>query len=65
MGLASDLHVHFMQVPVPLGELGQEAGRLNPDLAGEYRAEPVHPETHAFMADIDPAFMEQVFAIAK
>ncbi len=32
-----------------------------PDLRGEHRTEPVPPETHCFVADIDAAFEQQIF----
>jgi hypothetical protein len=35
------------------------------DFSGEHWPETVPPIAHNLMADIDPAFMEQVFNIAK
>ena len=36
-----------------------------PDLAGEYRTEPVPPETHRLMADIDAALKQQIFNLPQ
>ena len=60
-----DFHKDLIQVPLPLCVLSHVGGTLRSDLASEDRAEPIDPEPHALMADIDPAFMKEVFDIAK
>ena len=52
-------------MPLPLGMLTHVGGALRSDLAGEDRAEPIDPEPHAFMADIDPTLVKKVFNISK
>ncbi len=58
-------HEHLIEVPLPLGMSAHEVGTFHPDLAGEDWTKSIDPEPHAFMADIDPALMEQVFDIAQ
>ncbi len=65
VGLSVDLHEHLVQVPLPLGDMTHVAGAADADLAGEHRPEPINPQPHALMADIDPALMEKVFDIPK
>ena len=36
-----------------------------PDFRGEHRPEPVPPEPHRFMADVDAPFMQQILHIAE
>jgi hypothetical protein len=36
-----------------------------PDLGGEYRAEPVPPETHRLVADVDAPLEQDVFDLAQ
>jgi len=64
MRLAVDLHEHLVQMPAPV--------RIRPlmnapftDLCGEHRAEPVPPETHGLVADIDAALGQQVFDLPQ
>jgi len=38
---------------------------ISPDLCGEQRAEPVPPEPHRFVADVDPAFMSQILHVSE
>ena len=52
-------------MPLPLRDLAHEAGPADPDLAGEHRPEPVHPEPHTLMANVDAALMQQVLNIAE
>ena len=36
-----------------------------PDLRGEHRTEPVPPEPHRLVTDIDAAFVQQIFDLAQ
>ncbi len=36
-----------------------------PDFRGEHRTEPVPPEPHGFMANIDAALDQQIFGLAQ
>lgn len=53
---AIDLHVDLVEEPPPLGVLAQRGNPLSPDLRGKYRAEPVPPQPHSLMANVDTAF---------
>ena len=55
----------LIQVPSPLRDMTHEAGPAHSDLAREHRPEPVDPEPHTLMANIDPALMEKVFDVPK
>ncbi len=35
------------------------------DLPGKHRTQTIHPFAHAFMADVDASFMEQVFYVSQ
>jgi len=63
--LAVDFDEDLIEMPSPLLALSQGLRALLPDLGCEHRAEPVPPMAHAFMADVDPTFVEQVFDIPQ
>ena len=65
MGLSIDLHEDLIEVPLPLRDLAHEAGASDPDLAGEHGSEPVDPKPHAFMANIDSTFVEEVLNVPQ
>jgi len=65
MHLTVDLHIHLVEVPLPLAEASHTADPLAPDVGGEQRAEPVPPVAHGFVANVDPAFEQQVFDIPQ
>ena len=58
-------HENLVEMPLPLSVLAHVGRALRSDFADEEWAKPIDPESHAFMADIDPAFMTQVFGITK
>ena len=60
-----DLHENLIEMPLPLSMLAHVGSTLRSDLTSEDRAEPIHPSPYAFVADVDPAFVEQVFDIAQ
>ena len=62
---AIDLHENLVEVPLPLGVQAHARGALRSDLSGEDRSKSIHPEPHAFMAYVDPAFMKQVFDVPQ
>ena len=62
---AIDLYKDLIHVPLPLSVLAQVGGTLRSDLAGEDWTETVDPRSDAFMADVDPAFVQQVFDIPQ
>ena len=64
MPLAIDFHENFIQVPPPMAG-SHTLDPPFPDLGREQRAEPVPPEPHSLMADVDAAFMQQIFDIPE
>ncbi|SLN33258.1 hypothetical protein RUM8411_01419 [Ruegeria meonggei] len=65
MPLAIHLQEYLIHVPLPFGERAQLLDTLPSDLSGKQRAEPVPPIADGFVADIDPAFMQQIFHVSK
>ena len=60
-----DLHQNLIEVPASMLEM---AHRLHPaatDLARENRPEPVPPEAHCLVCDVDPTLVEQVLHVPK
>ena len=64
MLLTVDLDEHLVKMPAPSAGFHTLDPSLS-DLGRKHRAEPVPPVSHRFMADIDAAFMQQVFDISK
>ncbi len=62
--LAVDLHEHLIQVPAPSAGFHAFDPALA-DLRGKHRPEPMPPVPDCFVTDVDTAFMENVFDIAK
>lgn len=60
-----DFHEDLIEMPLPLSVLAHVGGALRSDLAGENRTKSINPKPNTLMADIDPAFMEQVFDVSK
>ncbi len=65
MSLAIHFHKNLVHVPLPFRESAQLLDPLSPDLGGKHRAEPVPPISDGFVADIDPALVQQVFDIPQ
>ena len=65
VSLPTDLYKDFVQVPLPLRRLSHSFRTTLPYLLGKVSAKAVHPVTNRFMADIDAAFMEQIFNIPQ
>ena len=65
MPLASDFDEDLVQVPLPLRAPLHGFGPPFPDLVSEVRTEPVDPETDAFVANVDPTLVKEVFDIAQ
>lgn len=62
--IAVDLHEHLVQMPAPFARF--HTGNTSfPDLRGKHRAEPMPPESHSLMTDIDAAFVQKILDIAK
>ncbi|MDG1827203.1 MAG: hypothetical protein P8H62_13160 [Henriciella sp.] len=65
MLLAIDLDEDLIQVPAPLRTLPHRLRSSLADRRGKDRSKSVPPVSHALMAHIDTAFMEQVFDISQ
>lgn len=65
MSYASNLHEDLIQLPAPLSPTPHRFRSTFPDLVREESAEPIYPETDAFVADVDPTLMPEVFDIAQ
>ena len=65
MHLTIDLHEDLVQVPAPLRQGPQRSRSLLPDLCGKHRTEPIPPEPHRLVADINTALMEQIFDLSQ
>ena len=63
--LAVDLHVDLVETPMPMGELAHVLDPLSADLAGEHRAEPVSPQPHGLVTNVDAALEQQVLDVAQ
>jgi len=61
VGLYEDL----VRVPSPVRQGQHPVGPIAWDLGGEQQAEPVPPEPHCLMADLDAALIQQVLDVAK
>lgn len=65
MSLTTDLHKDLVQVPLPLRTMLHALQSTLADLVREISAEAVHPVTNRLVANLDPAFVKQVFDIPK
>lgn len=63
--LASNLHEHFVQVPAPLRHLAHSLGSPFPDRSRKMGPEPLDPEPHTFMTNINATLMEQVLDVPQ
>ena len=63
--LSSYLHEDLVQVPLPLRTSAHRFRSAFPDFVGELGAEPIDPETDAFVADVNAALVEQVLDIPQ
>ena len=57
VGFAVDFYEKFVQVPLSSRVCMHPVDPFSSDLRGEHRAEPVPPEPHRLMANIDTAFV--------
>jgi hypothetical protein len=64
MHLTVDTHKILIQMPTPAG-IGWMMNSALPDLRGELRAEPVPPEAHRLVADVDAALEKQILDLAQ
>ena len=60
-----DPHKHLIQVPAPLWKASVTLHSPFPDLGCEDRAEPIPPEPHRLMADIDAPLEQRVLDLPQ
>jgi hypothetical protein len=60
VGFAVDPDENLIQMPAPMRPIPVSRNALLPDLRCEHRSEPIPPNPDGFVADVDPAFVEQI-----
>jgi hypothetical protein len=63
--LAVDLHEHLVQAPLSIRICADPADSFVADICGKYWAKPVPLKSNRLMADIDAAFVKQIFHAPK
>jgi hypothetical protein len=53
--LVVDFHEHLIKVPAPLAKAAHPACPLPANISRKHQAEPVPPQTHGLVTDIDTA----------
>ena len=64
MGFAVDLHEDFVQVPAPV-RIGPLMNAAFPYFRGEHRTEPVPPEPHRLVAEMDTALAKNILDLRQ
>lgn len=65
MNLAINPNEKLIQMPPPLWQVFHRLGPLLSDFSGEFRPEPIPPSTNCFVADINGAFVENIFNLSQ
>jgi hypothetical protein len=60
-----NLHLHLVEVPLPLAILAHAIDALSADLGCKDRAEAVPPIADSFMADLDAAFKQEILDVPQ
>ena len=63
VGRTVDLHKHLIEVPAPMTKPAHPVHPLPANVGGEHRSEPVPPEPHRLVADVDTALRQQVLDV--
>jgi hypothetical protein len=63
--LAVDLHKNLVQVPAPVRVCTLLLDTFRADFSGKNRAKSISPAPQSFVADVDPALVQQVLDIAE
>jgi hypothetical protein len=63
--LTIDLYENLVHMPLPVRIRLHPANPVSADLCRKHRTKSVPPDPHNFVADIDPALMQQIFYIPK
>src|SRR6056297_880336 len=64
MPLPVDLHEDLIEMPPPVAGF-HALDTAFADLRGEHRAEPIPPEPHRLVADVDAAFVQKILHVAE
>ena len=62
---AIDLYKDLIKMPLPLGMLAHVRRAFGSDLSSKDQTKSIDPSPDAFMADIDPALVKEVFDISQ
>jgi len=63
--LATQLHVHLVEVPAPMPKAAHPVHPLATDIGCEHRSKPVPPQPNRFMTYVDAALEQQVHDVAQ
>ena len=63
--LSVHLHVHLIKMPLPLSKASHPVYPGPANVTREQRAEPVPPESHCLVADVDSSFVEQILDVPQ
>jgi hypothetical protein len=63
--LTVNLHEYLVQVPLPVRICAHLTDSFPTDLSGKHRAKSVRQKPNPLMADVNAAFMQKIFHIAK
>ncbi len=63
--LTLDLHEHLVEAPAPVAKALHSADPLAANIGCEHWPEPVPTHPHRLVADVDPAFEQQVLDIPQ
>jgi hypothetical protein len=62
---AVDLHENLVEMPSPMPEIPHRVDPAAADLGSENRPEPVPPEPHSLMGNVDATLMQQVLDVPQ
>ena len=60
-----DLHKHLVEMPAPMAEMSHRKNPTLSDFTRENRPEPVPPNPHRLMGNIDPALVKKVLDVPQ
>jgi len=65
VGFSADSYEHFVEMPAPPCSGPHLSGTLLPNLGRKQGTKPVPPGSYRLVADIDPAFLEQILDLTQ
>jgi hypothetical protein len=63
--LAVNLHEYLVQVPLPVRICAHLTDSFPADLSGKQRAKSVPSKSNHFVADVDPALVQEIFQVPQ